>query len=258
MTEPEAGSDAASLRTEAVREGDGYRLNGDKIYSTGAATASRIIVVARVASPDSKRSFGLFLVRPDAEGVAIEPLVSTRGDVHASCRIRLNDVRLRPEEVVGGEERLGKAWDVLRRIARVERISVAAMATGLAGSVVKRATRFARERKQFGQPIAAFQAIQHMLVDMHIAHRAMQMFVDRAVEAFASPSSSQDAAMAKCFCAEHLQTIVGQGMRVMGGRAFFEFEEMARYYREAPFTLYAGGTSEVQRMLVARGLGLVT
>lgn len=139
----------------------------------------------------------------------------------------------------------------------VERLVVAWYAVGLAGSIVRRATEFAKERQQFGQAIASFQSIQHALVDMAIIERTMRLL---ARDALACVVEGQDATqqilMAKCYCSEQLQVLVAHGMRVMGGRAFFEFEDMSRYYREAPFALYAGGTVEVHKMLIARNLGI--
>ena len=116
---------------------------------------------------------------------------------------------------------------------------------------------FARERRQFGQAIAGFQAIQHTLVEMRTIETGMRLFVDNALSAMEAGGDSTEAVcMAKYVCSEQLQRLVAMGMRVLGGRAFFEFEDMARYAREAPFTLYAGGTVEIQKLLIARQMGL--
>jgi alkylation response protein AidB-like acyl-CoA dehydrogenase len=118
---------------------------------------------------------------------------------------------------------------------------------------------FARARDQFGKPIAAFQSIQHRLVEMRTLVRAMSLMVAHAAQLLESGvDATEQVCMAKYYCAEQLQHVVGSGMRVMGGRAYFEFEDMERYYREAPLALYAGGTIEMQKRQIARCMDLPT
>ena len=255
MTEPEAGSDAASLATAAIPTADGFSLRGQKLYTTGASTADLIIVVARVPEQVvGKRAFGLFLVPRGSPGLTIEPLPKLSGNFHASCHLTLEGVAVGPDQVLGGKERLGTAWNTLRMTGTFERLVVAAQALGLA-----RAIEFATSRRQFGQTIASFQAVQHALVEMHTLETGMRLFVENALSALEkSGDSTQEVCMAKYFCAEKLQEIIALGMRVMGGRSYFEFEDMSRYYREAPLTLYAGGTIEIQKMLIARKMGLLS
>jgi alkylation response protein AidB-like acyl-CoA dehydrogenase len=259
LTEPDAGSDAAAVATVATATVEGFVLRGEKIYTTGAMSADFIIVVARTAEQGTgKRAFRLFLVPKGAPGLTIEPLPKLSANLHASCRLTLKDVFVSPNRIVGGTERLGSAWNSLRMTGGYERLIVAAMADGLGRAVVRRALEFAGSRRQFGQTIAAFQAIQHALVEMQTLETAMRLFVENALSALEKSSdATQEICMAKYFCAEKLQRIVELGMRVMGGRGYFEFEVMSRYYREAPYSLYAGGTIEIQKMLIARTMGLV-
>ena len=253
MTEPDAGSDAGAIATRAVAIGQGFAITGEKIFTTGASSADYMLVVAR--SSDEKRAVSLFLVPGGAEGVSIEPLPRVSGNVHASCRVTMHDVRLGPEQLLGGPEWLGKAWPIMRFSASLERIVVAATATGLADAIVDRALSFARERRQFGQPLVSFQSLQHLLVEMRTAAVGMRLFVEHALEMLAAGKPEQAASMAKYHCAEQLQEIVAKGMRIMGGRAFFSFEQMSRDYCEAPFSLYAGGTVEIQKSLRSMGIG---
>jgi alkylation response protein AidB-like acyl-CoA dehydrogenase len=213
------------------------------------------LVVAR-SSGDDKRAVSLFLVPGGAEGLRVEPLRRVSGNVHASCRVTMRDVRVGPEQLLGGTEWLGKAWPVMRFSGALERIVVAATAAGLAEAIVDRACSFAKERRQFGQPIASFQSLQHLLVEMRTAQIGMRLFVEHALRMLAAGEPEQAASMAKYHCAEQLQEIVAKGMRIMGGRAFFSFEQMSRYYCEAPFSLYAGGTVEIQKSLIARSMGI--
>jgi alkylation response protein AidB-like acyl-CoA dehydrogenase len=258
LTEPEAGSDAAGLKMTARRDGHDFLLRGEKIYTTGAATADWIIAVGRAEEhAASKRAVSLFLVPKGAKGLTIRPMPKLAGGEHASCHLLLQEVRIPASCVLGGSDRLGKAWDILRVTGRLERLTVAAMSVGLASAIVERSVTFAKSRQQFGQPIASYQAIQHKLVDMKMTETAMRLFVSDALAALESGRDADAAiSMAKCFCAERLQTLVNDGMRIMGGRGYFEMDEMARYYREAPFMLYAGGTVEIQKLLVARTMGL--
>lgn len=257
LTEPDAGSDAAGLATAATFDGDDVVLHGEKIYITGAATADVILVAAKPSGSGAKREVGLFLVPGDAPGLSIEPLDKLAGNVHASCRVSLEGVRIPANRTLGGREKAGGAWGSLRALGALERLLVAALAVGLAEAVVDRAVAFALSRRQFGQPIASFQAIQHLLVEMQTARTGMRLFVDHAVSALErGEDATQEICMAKYTCSETLQAIVAKGMRVVGGRGYFAFEEMERFYREAPFSLYAGGTIEIQKMLIARTMKL--
>jgi alkylation response protein AidB-like acyl-CoA dehydrogenase len=258
LTEPDAGSDAAALTTTARPDGDGFRLTGEKIYTTGAATADHLLVVARVAPAEDRRALTIFLVPGGAPSLSVEPLATLAGGPHTSCRVRLDGVRVEAADILGGPAALGKAWGVLRVTGTLERLMVSAQAAGLASAVVDRSVTFAMQRRQFGQPIAGFQAIQHALVEMRTIETGMRLFVDNALSALEAGGDATTAVcMAKYVCSEQLQRIVAMGMRVLGGRAFFEFEDMARYVREAPFTLYAGGTVEIQKLLIARQMGLM-
>src|SRR5216683_562247 len=242
----------------AIRNGTAqiaFAISGEKIYITGAASADHVLVVARFEGGD-KRAISLFLVPTGAQGLVIKPLPRIAGNTHGSCQLFLDDVRVGPDQLLGGNEKLGKAWATLRFTGSLERIVVAATATGLAGAVVDRAIDFAKERRQFGNTIASFQAVQHMLVEMRTAETGMRLFVDHAVDMLASGESDIAASMAKFHCAEQLQEIVAKGMRIMGGRACFTFEQMSRFYCEAPFSLYAGGTIEIQKALIARAMGI--
>lgn len=257
MTEPAAGSDAASIQTEATRVAGGFVIRGQKHYITGADSADDLLVVARTG--ETRRSFTLFLVPQSAAGVKVEIQAKLAMHPHSSCRISFEEVEVPEDSVLGGIESVDAAWPLLRYTGSLERTAVAAMAAGSAGAVVQRCLDFATGRIQFGQPIAMFQSIQHMLVDMVSSHKVMELLVQDALDTWERDGDvTRAASTAKYLCAEHLQEIVGRAMRVLGGRAFFDHEEMSRLYREAPFALYAGGTNEIQRNLVARSLGLIS
>jgi alkylation response protein AidB-like acyl-CoA dehydrogenase len=258
LTEPEAGSDAASIKTIATRVPGGFQLNGEKIFTTGAAVADYIFVVARNENIGADgRQVSVFLVKRDTEGLTVEPLQKMAANLHASCRVVMQNAFLPENMVLGGLERMGAAWSGLRVLGNLERFVVATSSVGLAKAVTDRAVEFAKVRQQFGKPIAAFQSIQHKLVEMRTLVHAMGLMVAHAAELLESGlDATEQVCMAKYYCAEQLQHVVACGMRVLGGRAYFEPEDMERYYREAPLALYAGGTVEIQKHLIARCMGL--
>jgi alkylation response protein AidB-like acyl-CoA dehydrogenase len=258
LTEPEAGSDVASIKTVAKRVPGGFRLNGEKIFTTGAAVADYIFVVARNEVIETEgRHISVFMLRQGAQGLTVEPLHKMAENLHASCRLAMEDVFLPEGMVLGGLERMDAAWSGLRFLGTLERFAVAASNVGLARAVTDRAVEFAKTRRQFGKPIAAFQVIQHKLVEMRTLVRAMSLMVAHAAQLLESGAdATEQVCMAKYYCAEQLQDVVACGMRVLGGRAYFEPEDMERYYREAPLALYAGGTVEIQKHLIARSMGL--
>jgi len=258
LTEPEAGSDSAAMKTLATRAPGGFRLNGEKIFTTGAAVADYIFVVARNQAVEKDgRQVSVFIVKQNTEGLTVERLQKMAANLHASCRVVMQDVFVPDDMVLGGLEHLDAARSGLRVLGTLERFVVAASNVGLARAVADRAVEFAKARQQFGKPIAAFQSIQHKLVEMRTTVRAMSLMVAHAVELLESGAdATEQVCMAKYYCAEQLQHVVACGMRVLGGRAYFEPEDMERYYREAPLALYAGGTVEIQKHLIARCMGL--
>lgn len=256
LTEPDAGSDAGAAKTHAVRCENGYVLQGEKTYITGAATADYILTIART-SPDKSKAFGVFLVPGNAQNMTATPLPKLSGNECASCHLQLDGVEVLQDKLLGGAEAIEAAWNVLRLTGALERLIVSAMACGLARASTQRAIGFIKERKQFGQTLNNFQSIQHTVVEMSTLTSAMQLMVEHAVRSYESgEDATESISKAKYFCSEQLQKIVGSAVRVLGGRAYFDFEPVSRYYREAPFSLFAGGTVEVQKMLIARSLGL--
>lgn len=256
LTEPGAGSDAAAAATQATPTANGYVLHGEKIYITGSATADYVLTVAR-SSLENPKAFGVFLVPADARNLTVTPLPKMGGNDHASCHVTFDGVELDASQVLGGSLALGDAWKVLRITGMLERLIVAAMACGMARSATARATGFIKERKQFGQALSNFQSIQHAVVDMSTLTTAMEAMAAHAVQAYENGSDAGAAiSKAKLFCAESLMRVVESALRVMGGRAFFDFEPVSHVYREAPLCLFAGGTSEIQKILIARSLGI--
>lgn len=254
LTEPEAGSDAAAIQTRAAACGDGYELTGTKLFTTGAADCDFILTVVRTPGEESARpGFGVFLVPPDAPGLRVTPLRKIGGNHHASCRVEYAGVRVPSENRLGSED---AAWQGLRLAAGAERLLTAAASVGAAEAAFEEARAFVRTREQFGQPIAQFQAVQHRLADMATEVEAMRWLTYRAAWSAdrQGPAAAVPVSMAKLYCTERVQQIVLDGMRLLGGRAYLEETPMAGRQREALLGLYAGGTNEIQRNLIARVL----
>jgi len=256
LTEPGAGSDAASVKTSARRDGDHWVLDGEKRYTTGALDADFILVVTRT-EPDAKASQGMsvFLVPTDAEGVDISPIEKITDNAYASCDLRLDGVRVAPDALLGGDAGLNRAWSALRITGGMERVCVAASSLGLCRAVLADALTHSREREQFGRPIGQFQAIQHLLAEMATSIEALQWLTYAgAWKADRGEDAGKEISMAKSFAAETVNRLVLEGLRILGGAGFLAATPMARYQREALLSLYAGGTNEIQKNFIARYL----
>lgn len=258
LTEPGAGSDAAAIATVARRDDEGWLLSGEKCFATGAQDANWILTVAR-SDLDSKPSRGtsVFLVPVPADGLLITPMDKITGNAFASCTVHLDNVRLPHDAVLGGEEGTHNAWAALRVTGGMERVCVAASALGLARAVHEDALAHCRKREQFGQPIGKFQAVQHCLADMATSIEAMQWLTYAAAwKADKGEDAGKEMSMAKVYAAETLNRLVLEGLGLLGGQGFLASTPMARYQREALLSLYAGGTSQIQKNLIARYLQL--
>jgi alkylation response protein AidB-like acyl-CoA dehydrogenase len=259
LTEPGAGSDAAAIATTALPDGDDFVIEGTKLYTTGANVADFILTVAKTR-PEEKASKGstVFLVPRDAPGLEIEPMDKIAGNAFASCEVRYRGVRVTQANILGGPRALHRGWEPLMMNAGAERLCVAASCLGLGQAVYQEARDFALRREQFGQPIAGFQAIQHSLVEMATTLEALRWLTYRAAWlASRNENAAAEIGMAKLYGAEELNALVLKAMKILGGRAYLKSSPLQRYQREALLSYYAGGTSEIQKNLLGRFLGLV-
>ncbi|MDR3416137.1 MAG: acyl-CoA/acyl-ACP dehydrogenase [Nevskia sp.] len=255
LTEPGAGSDAAAIQLGAVRDTDGYLLNGTKLYTTGAADADFILTAARTATEGkASRGTSLLIVPRQSAGLTITPLDKIAGNDVASCRIEYRDVRVARDACLGGEN---QGWSFLMLGGGLERLTVAASCVGLARAAFEEALAYVNTREQFGQPVARFQAIQHQLADMATRIEAMRLLTYSAAWKIAQGLPAiKEVSMAKVFAAEGVNEIVMNGMRLLGAKAYLNETPMQRRMRESLLALYAGGTCEIQRNVIARSLGL--
>ena len=256
LTEPEAGSDPRSITTFAEPVDGGYRLTGTKYWTTGATVADYILVVAltdREVTPTQGMS--VFLVPGDAEGLTATPIPKLAGNAYPSCEVVLDGVRVGAEDIVGGPGCANGGWMEMLSTADLERICVAASCVGGAQVVLDESVAYAKERQQFGRPIFKFQAIQHRLAEMATKVDAMRwMTYHAAWLKVAGKDCFKEICMAKLYCSESLGDLVRSGMQVLGGRGYSMEHHMQRYLRESYLALYAGGTAEIQKSVIARFL----
>ena len=251
LTEPEAGSDAGSTRTIAVRDGDSYVLNGSKMWITSGAIADVVIATAKTDPAAGTRGISCFLVEKGTLGFVPgknEPKMGLKGSVTSAlsfegCRVPASNL-------------LGKEGDGFRQMLITldgGRISIGAIALGLAQAALDQATRYAKERKQFGQPIASFQALQWMIADMATEIDAARLLIYRAASLKdAGQPFSKEAAMAKLFASETAERAAFKAVQIHGGYGYSREYPVERIYRDQRLCSIGEGTSEIQRLVIAR------
>jgi alkylation response protein AidB-like acyl-CoA dehydrogenase len=253
LTEAGSGSDAAALRTTAERTGDRYVLNGSKIFVSNGTVGHTFTVMARTSKEGGHRGISAFIVDRDSKGLVVTPPAKKMG-IRASDVVELSFQNCEvPAENLIGEEGIGF------RIAMIAldngRIGVGAQALGIAEAALERAVAHAKEREQFGRPIASFQAIQWMIADSHARLEASRHLVYRAawMKGEGVPFT-KEAAMAKLFAAETSTFVAHRAIQVLGGYGYMSEYPTERYYRDARVTEIYEGTSEIQRLVIAARL----
>ncbi|PLT32473.1 acyl-CoA dehydrogenase family protein [Bacillus sp. V5-8f] len=255
LTEPNAGSDAGGTQTQAVLDGDEYIINGEKCWITNAGY-SRTVTVTAVSGKDErgKNIISAFIVPTDTPGVTINCNYEKMG-VRASntCAIILQDVRVPKENILGDSQ---KGFKQFLYTLDGGRISIAALAVGVAQAAFDRALSFAKERKQFGQPISNFQAIQFKLADMAMEiELARNMVYKAAWLKDHNKPFTKESAYAKLFASEMAFRASNQAIQIHGGSGYMREYEVERYLRDAKLLEIGEGTSEIQRIVIARQLG---
>jgi butyryl-CoA dehydrogenase len=253
LTEPDAGSDSRGTRTRAYREGDAWVLNGGKRFITNAGVASTYIVTAVTDRDEGSGRISAFIVEADAPGFSIGRMEEKMG-LHASNTGELifTDCRIPAENLLGQE---GEGDKLFLRTLDGGRIGIAAMALGIAQAAYEAASAYAKERQQFGRPIAAFQGVAFMVADMATQIDAARLLTYRAawLKDGGRPYSTE-AAMAKLFASEVAQRVTNDAIQVHGGYGYVTEYRVERYLRDAKLTEIGEGTSQIQRMLIARNL----
>ncbi len=255
LSEPDAGSDAASMKTQAVRDGDHWVLNGVKRWITNAGVSEYYTVFA-VTDPDAKKGAGIsaFVVEKSDEGVSFGAPEKKLGIKGSPTReVYLDNVRIPADRMIGAE---GTGFTTAMRVLDHTRICIAAQAVGIAQGALDYALDYAKERQQFGRPIADFQGLQFMLADMGMKVEAARQLTYAA--AGRSERGDKDltffGAAAKCFASDTAMQVTVDAVQVLGGYGFTRDYPVERMMRDAKITQIYEGTNQVQRIVMARQL----
>jgi alkylation response protein AidB-like acyl-CoA dehydrogenase len=255
FAEAGAGSDAASIATRAVADGDAWVLRGSKLFITNGPIADFVIAVASTAPERGLKGLSLFLVERDRPGFRVAGTLSKLG-VRASemAELVFEDCRVPRGNLLGREHR--GFLDALRTLTH-GRIASAAFAAGVARAALDATLRHARERVQFGQPIGAFQAVRFGVADMALQLEAARLLCHRAaIAADRGLPCAREASMAKLFATEACTRIVERALHYHGAAGFVADSPVQRFYRDCKVFEFGEGTSELQREMIARELGL--
>ena len=254
LTEPTSGSDAASLKTRAVRDGDCYVLSGTKRFITNGGVAHQYTVFART-NPDASgpRGVSAFVVPRDAAGVAVGKEEDKMGQRAANtAEIIFDAVRIPAANRLGEE---GQGFRLAMTTLDRSRAGIAAAAVGLARAAMEHAVAYAQQRKQFGQPIADFQAIQFMLADMAIKVETARMMVWKAAWLIDQGSDARfESSIAKCYASDAAMQVTTDAVQVFGGVGYMKDYPVEKLMRDAKLIQIYEGTNQIQRLVVSRAL----
>jgi alkylation response protein AidB-like acyl-CoA dehydrogenase len=253
LTEPNAGSDASSTQTDAVLDGDEWVLNGSKIFITQGSVADLYVIMAATDKSRKQHGISAFIVERGTPGFSAIPMKNKFG-VRASdtAQLSLDHVHIPKSQLLG---QVNEGFIDTLNILDGGRISIAAMALGIGRGAYEEALKYAQQREQFGQPIAHFQAIQWKLVDMATELDAAQLLILRA--AWLKDQGmrvTKESAMAKLYASEAATRACNQALQIHGGYGYMKDYPVERYLRDAKICEIGEGTSEIQRLIIARQL----
>ena len=253
LTEAEAGSDPSGLRTRARREGDEYVINGTKRYITNAELSDLFIVFART-NPDAAGTKGIsaFLVEKGTPGLSMGPHDEKMGQRGAwTSEVYFDALRVSADALIGGQEEVG--FRAAMQSLSKGRLTIGAHCVGLAERIIDEMTFHAANSRQGGRPIGAFQLVQALLADSQTEARAGRALALSAGEAFdAGTDTREGPATTKLFCSEMLGRVADRGVQVLGGLGYMRSVPIERFYRDARLYRIYEGTSEIQRLIIAR------
>jgi alkylation response protein AidB-like acyl-CoA dehydrogenase len=254
ITEPNAGSDAAGLRTRAVRDGDSWILNGNKVFCSGAHLPGTVIAVMARTSEDKHKGLSMILVPNTNDGVDVRKLDTIVRRSLGTTEIFLTDARVPAENIIGEP---GDGWTVVGSHLEWERLSLAATYVGNARTALDHTIRYTKERTQFGRPLSSFQVLKHRMAADECEVEAARLLVYSAATKLARGEKVlKEVSMAKVFAAKTAFQVATNGMQALGGYATLPEYDMERYFREAKHGMVGGGTNEIQHSIIAKQMGL--
>ncbi|WP_342600113.1 acyl-CoA dehydrogenase [Psychrobacillus sp. FSL H8-0483] len=253
LTEPSAGSDAAALKTKAVKQGDHYILNGSKVFITNGGEADVNIVFASTDASQGSKGISAFIVEKDTPGFIIGKDEHKMG-LHGSRTVQMTfeDMKIPVENLLGEE---GEGFKIAMANLNTGRIGIATQALGIAEAAFEAAVAYAKEREQFGKPIAANQGVGFKLADMGTAVEAARLLIYRAASLRDQGiPCGKEASMAKLFASKTAVDVAIEAVQVFGGYGYTEDYPVERYFRDAKITEIYEGTSEIQRIVISKHL----
>jgi acyl-CoA dehydrogenase len=255
LTEPGAGSDAASLRCSAVREGDHYRINGTKRYITNAPRATVFTLMART-EPEMKGAGGIsaFIVPADTPGLSLGKPDRKMGQRGAkTCDVILEDVMVPAANIIGGVP--GKGFRTAMKVLDRGRIHIAAVALGMADRLRQMALDYAREREQFGQRIGDFQLVQAMLAEIEVDRLTMAALLERTARRFdAGAATPMECSVLKLHASEAVGRIADRAVQIFGGAGYMAEYKVERFYRDVRLLRIYEGTSQIQQTIIGKAM----
>jgi isovaleryl-CoA dehydrogenase len=255
MTEPEAGSDVGSLTTRAERSNGSFVINGQKVFISNARIADHVLVVCRTTKTENKHEgLSMILVPVGTEGMEMEPIETMGG--RETNTVYLNDCTVPEENLLGEQDR---GWTQLMAGLNVERLILSAIQLGITERAFDDTLAYVKGRKQFGRAIGSFQALQHRLADLATeveAAKLMTYWVATLVDEDPDRMLPKEASMVKLFVTELGKRVTLEGMQMMGGYGYSSEYDMERFVRQSLVATIYGGTSEIQRTIIAKTLGL--
>jgi alkylation response protein AidB-like acyl-CoA dehydrogenase len=256
LTEPEAGTDLQSIRTTARRDGGVYRVNGSKMWITNGRHGRAFLLLAKTdpgAQPPHK-GMSAFVIEKGAPGLTVGRDIDKLGYKSVeTCELHFADFPVPVENLIGGEE--GRGFAQVMTGLESERLNVAARGLGIARAAFAAAIQYAKKRTAFGKPIAEHQAIQLKLADMATKIEASRLLIyEAAAKRDRGERCDVEMGMAKLFASETAAEVSFEAMRILGANGYSTDFPVERYYRDAPLVVIGGGTNELQRLIIARGL----
>ncbi|HSQ05235.1 MAG TPA: acyl-CoA dehydrogenase family protein [Burkholderiales bacterium] len=255
LSEPQSGSDAASLTTRATKADGGYVINGQKVFTSGMDISDYCLLVARTSTGERKQhGITTFLVPTNTPGIEVRKIRTLGQRAIGTTQVFYTDVKVPASAVLG---RVDQGWEAVDSYLWYERLCLSAARTGAATAAFEYALDYAKNRKQFDRPIGKFQAISHKLADMKMMLDVSRMLVYRYAWLLGQGKATRhDAAVLKLYTGETYKSVSDLGVQILGGYGYCMEYPMQRFFRDSRLATIGGGTSEIQRNIIARGLGL--
>lgn len=258
LTEPNVGSDTAAIETNATRHNSGFRLNGTKIFISGVDVNDYMLTLTRT-DPDVAKHKGLtmFIVDTKKKGIDVTTMKKLGYKGSSLCEVAFDDVEVGSEDILGGPSCINKGWSQLLATLDVEHLEIAACSVGVAQGAFDEAIKYAKKREQFGQPIGHFQAIQHMLAEMATEIQASRLLLYYSTWLLEqNKTCSLECSMAKYYGSEVAKSVSLQAMQIFGGYGYTMEYDVQRFVRDSLVLPIGGGTSQIQKNVIAGRLGL--